>query len=151
LPSIRLVPFSREYLDRSWVWLNDPETKRLTMTPDFTREDQERFFAGLPRDDYRIWGVALEDGAPIGAAGLKNFRGGVAEYWGYIGEAAERGKGHGRAMLRLIEEQAERLGLNALDLRVADYNAAAVALYRRSGFAETERGNGVLLMGKELA
>jgi RimJ/RimL family protein N-acetyltransferase len=151
LARIALVPFSRDYLDRSWVWLNDPETKRLTMTPDFTRADQERFFAGLPRDDYRIWGIALDDGSPIGAAGLKRFRGEVAEYWGYIGEASQRGKGLGKAMLTLVEQEARHIGLKALDLRVADHNAGAIALYRSFAFAETGREDEVLLMRKELA
>ena len=150
LARIALVPFGREYLDHSWRWLNDPDTKRLTMTPDFTRQDQERFFARLPRDDYRIWGIELDDGSPIGAAGLKNFRGATAEYWGYIGEPSERGKGHGKAMLELIEAEAARLGLRAVDLRVADFNRAAIALYRRAGFSESGREGDVLSMRKEL-
>lgn len=148
---IALVPFSREYLDHSWRWLNDPETKRLTMTPDFSRDEQERFFARQPRDDYRIWGVELYGAGPIGAAGLKNFRGDAAEYWGYIGEPAERGKGHGKAMLELIEAEAIRLGLRALDLRVGDFNGAAIALYRNHGFDETGSDAGVVWMHKELA
>jgi RimJ/RimL family protein N-acetyltransferase len=148
---IALVPFTRDYLDRSWTWLNDPDTKRLTMTPDFTREDQQRFFAGLPRDDYRIWGIANEDGSPIGAAGLKNFRGETAEYWGYIGEPEYRGRGLGRAILASIEDEARKLDLRALDLRVADYNEAAIALYRKAGYAETGRDAGVLTMAKVLA
>ena len=147
---IALVPFSRDYLDHSWRWLNDPETKRLTMTPDFSREDQERFFAALPREDYRIWGVELAGGVPIGAAGLKSFRGDIAEYWGYIGEPHQRGRGLGKAMLELVEAEALSLGLVALDLRVAHFNNGAIALYRRVGFSETGRDGGVLTMRKEL-
>jgi RimJ/RimL family protein N-acetyltransferase len=150
LPPITLVPFTRDYLDRSWTWLNDPETKRLTMTPDFTRDDQERFFAGLPRDDYLIWGIALADGTAVGAAGLKNFRATTAEFWGYIGEPQFRGRGLGAAVLEAVEAEAKQRGLRELDLRVAEFNEAATRLYRKSGYAGTGRAGGVLFMAKAL-
>jgi len=39
--SLSLVPYSREFLNLSFRWLTDPEIKRLTDTPDITREGQE--------------------------------------------------------------------------------------------------------------
>ena len=36
---IRVVPHSRDYFNRSWDWVNDPEIKPLK-TPDCGREEQ---------------------------------------------------------------------------------------------------------------
>ena len=41
---VAFVEYTEEFLDLSWEWLNDPEIKLLTMTPDFSREDQRAFF-----------------------------------------------------------------------------------------------------------
>ena len=107
--TLRLVRYSETYLKKSWDWLQDPETKALTMTPDFARDDQRRFFDKLAdRRDYRIWGVELTGEGPIGAAGLKHIDGKSAEYWGYIGEKAHWGRGLGKQMLSAIEKQASR-------------------------------------------
>lgn len=147
----RLVPFTRAFLDRSWQWLNDPETKRLTRTPDFTRNDQERLFASLPRDDYLVWGVTLGDGTPIGAAGLKKVRGRKAEYWGYIGEKQMRGRGFGGFILGAVEDEARALGLEELELRVAAENLVAKRLYLGAGYAPLSEEEGVILMFKWLS
>jgi RimJ/RimL family protein N-acetyltransferase len=147
---IKLVQFDQHFLEHSWRWLNDPETKRLTMTPDFSRSDQERFFASLPRPGYFIWGVALADGTAIGAAGLKGVRRDTASYWGYIGEASFRGKGLGRHLLALVEDEARILGLSVLDLQVAAFNAVAIALYEKAGYRETGRDGDALIMMKSL-
>ena len=73
-----LVDFSIEFLEKSWEWLNDPVIKALTMTPDFTREDQENFFKNLPyKDDYWIRGIT-ENNLPIGVMGLKHITGATA-------------------------------------------------------------------------
>lgn len=149
--AVRLVPFDRPFLDRSWEWLRDQETKRLTMTPDFTSEDQQRFFNSLPtRSDYRVWGVVLAGGEPIGAAGLKNVTGGSAEYWGYIGEKPWWGQGLGGEMLAAVEAEARKLGLAELVLRVAADNVRAVRAYEKSGFQVAEDQAGVLTMSKSL-
>ena len=147
---VKLVPFTREYLDASWNWLNDSETKHLTMTPDFTRDDQDRFFESLPRDDYRIWGLELDDGSPVGAAGLKAIHGQGAEYWGYIGDPTQRGQGLGRQMLALTEAEARQLGIMTLKLLVQDFNTAAIRLYRCGGYQQEARNGSILTMRKEL-
>ena len=129
-----LVDYSRTFLDLSWEWLTDPEIRSLTMTPDFSREDQIRFFESLEnRDGYDIWGVAL-GAEPIGAAGLKNQREGVAEYWGYIGKRELWGQGLGKSLVTEVESKARSLGFSALDLKVSTANQRAIALYCRMGF-----------------
>lgn len=149
--AVQLVPFDQAFLERSWNWLQDPEIKRLTLTPDFTREEQQRFFDGLPsRSDYRIWGVVLAGGELIGAAGLKNVTRGSAEYWGYIGEKQWWGKGLGGEMLTAVEAEARKLGLPQLVLRVVTDNVRAVRAYEKSGFQVARDEAGVLTMSKSL-
>jgi RimJ/RimL family protein N-acetyltransferase len=149
--AVHLVRFDRAFLDRSWEWLQDQETKRLTMTPDFTREDQQRFFDSLPsRSDYRIWGVVLARGEPIGAAGLKNVAGSSAEYWGYIGEKPLWGRGLGGEMLAAVEAEARKLGLAELVLQVAANNVRAIRTYEKLRFQVAGEQAGVLTMCKAL-
>jgi RimJ/RimL family protein N-acetyltransferase len=147
---LSLVPYSLEYLDLSWHWLNDPEIRELTMTPAFTREQQRAFFESLAcRTNYHVWGVAL-DGKPIGAAGLKNQRNELAEYWGYLGEKEYWGMGLGRELILLVEDKAMELGLSSLELKVSKKNLHAIRLYQSMGFVtdETMSNDYVLKMVK---
>jgi RimJ/RimL family protein N-acetyltransferase len=149
---LELVPYTRDILDLSHGWLSDVETKRLTLTPSFTREEQQAFFAGLPsRQGYHIWGVRLNGGAVIGAAGIKNVRGTTGEYWGYIGDKLFWGQGLGRDIIRAVEEEAHRIGLDSLHLTVSPDNIRAVSLYRRAGFVDIGKTDGLLRMAKSIA
>lgn len=134
-PQLSLIPFDARCLELSWNWLNDPEIRELTQTPVFSRADQEAFFKSLPlRPDYAIWGVILNGTEVIGAAGLKNHRGTLAEYWGYIGAKQYWNKGLGRSVVRAIEQKALELNFVDLDLKVAAANLRAIALYEKTGF-----------------
>lgn len=149
--SLRLVRYCETYLEKSWDWLQDPETKALTMTPNFGREDQRRFFDSLAgRHDYRIWGVELAGVGPIGAAGLKHIDGKSAEYWGYIGEKAHWGRGLGKQMLSAIEKQASALAIDHLYLTVARDNVRAVSLYRSGGYIANQGLDEKLTMSKDI-
>lgn len=132
--TVSLGPYTKDCLDKSWVWLKNPEIKSLTMTPDFTREEQLEFFEQLPyRSDYLIWSVVF-DGQLIGAAGLKNYRGTLAEYWGYLGEKQYWNRGLGSSLIRAVEVNAKARGFSALDLKVSPDNLRAIALYKKDGF-----------------
>lgn len=132
--SVKLVPYDRDCLDRSWGWLSDPEIRALTMTPKFTRTDQLAFYDSLStRPNYHIWGVS-HGGRVVGAAGLKNVRAELAEYWGYIGERELWGRGLGRSLMRQVESKAKRLGFTRLDLKVSTTNPRAIALYLKMGY-----------------
>ena len=149
--TLRLVRYSETYLEKSWDWLQDPETKALTMTPDFGRDDQRRFFDSLAdRRDYRIWGVELTGEGPIGAAGLKHIDGKSAEYWGYIGEKAYWGQGLGQQILTAIEMKAAAMNIEQLYLAVDRENVRAVSLYNRSGYVADDPEASPLRMTKAL-
>src|SRR5262249_2264098 len=134
--SSRLVfaGFDERFLEKSWEWLRDPELKSLTMTPDFTREEQREWFSTLPgRTDYLIWGLSCE-GTAIGAAGVKNITKASAEYWGYIAERQFWGTGLGREMMSFVIGHARKLGLGELHLKVHQENVRAIQLYSKVGF-----------------
>ena len=123
--------YDEQFLEKSWQWLHDPEIKRLTMTPDFTREDQLRWFARLPEmTDYRIWGISC-GGQPVGALGLKHILGDRAEYWGYIGERHYWGGGLGEEMMEFIFVI---LGGGFTLVSILDY------LYEKNGGAQAWEG-----------
>lgn len=150
----KLEEYTAQYLDRSWVWLNDPEIKHLTMTPDFTKEAQQAFFASLKnRTNYWIWGVALEGHGPIGAAGLKNAEGHSVEYWGYIGEKKWWGQGLGQKLMSAVIEEAAKLGFRSIRLKVRKDNSRAIALYKRQGFVldHSASGDDYYAMGKVIS
>ena len=44
---IKLVDYTLDYLELSWKWLNDPEIKVLTNTPDFSLDQQLKWFNSL--------------------------------------------------------------------------------------------------------
>ena len=117
---LSLIPYDARCLELSWLWLNDPEIRELTMTPIFTREDQNIYFKNLPlRLDYKIWGILLDGHEIVGAAGLKNYRGSLAEYWGYIGEKKYWYQGLGQSLVKVVEEKARNSGIIDLDLILA--------------------------------
>jgi len=127
--------YDEGFLECSWKWLNDPEIKTLTMTPDFSKVDQIKFFKSISsREDYKIWGLLLNGVRKVGACGLKNICENSAEYWGYIGEKDIWGKGIGCQMMSLVNAQAHDMGLQSLYLKVSRGNLRAIALYTKYGY-----------------
>jgi RimJ/RimL family protein N-acetyltransferase len=127
-------PYDMDYLDHSWNWLNDPETKALVDAGDFTRAQQRAWFESLSgRNDYLVWGVGLHN-QPVGVVGLKGIERASAEYFGYFGEKSCWGKGLGQQMLDFAEDQARQRGITLMRLRVLESNTRAIRLYERLGY-----------------
>lgn len=140
---VRLVKYSKSFLDKSWDWLHDEEIKKLTMTPDFSKEEQLQFYSNLSkRLDYWIKGIAFNE-KPVGVFGIKNITTIDGEYWGYLGEKDFWGKGIGRIMLNAAIQKAKELSLKTIYLHVADFNERAKKLYEKSGFHFIQTIDGV--------
>ena len=149
-PGLEFCKYDESFLEMSWQWLTDPEIKRLTMTPDFTREDQARWFARLSTvTDYLIWGLKSGD-TPIGAMGLKKLTLVDAEYWGYIGDRRFWGGGFGQCLIRFALEQARRLNLTSIYLRVHRENDRAARLYEKLGFTLEREDGDVRIMRRNV-
>lgn len=142
---IEFVEYSREFLEKSWEWLNDKEIKDITMTPDFTKEQQEKFFNSLPgRTDYLIKGI-LYDSVPVGACGMKNITEKDAEVWTYLGEKEFWGKGIGKEITKFLIQWAKDKGLESIYWKTYEWNERAKSLYIKSGCTIEKVENGIVL------
>lgn len=142
--------YTEDFLQPSWEWLNDPEIKKLTMTPDFTKEDQQIFFRSIPkRNNYKIFGISLF-GEKIGVCGLKNISEASGEYWGYIGNKSCWGRGYGKEILNYITDFAVKLKLESLHLKVSKENLRAISLYEKNGFLKKQEFDDYLVMERFL-
>ena len=147
---IELVPYDKKFLKLSWTWLNEAEVKALSNTPDFTQDDQIKWFSNLKfKSDYLIWGI-LADNIKIGACGLKNITKEDCEYWGYIGEKSYWGKGIGKKIIELIVIEAKALHLNSMKLAVLENNSRALSLYSNCNFLIENKIEQLIYMCKTL-
>ena len=132
--SIDFVDFDSNFLALSWKWLNDPEIRILTSTPEITLEGQLKWFNGLNvRTDYKVWGMSC-DGTKIGVAGLKKITESDAEYFGYIGVKEFWNKGLSSAIFSFILDYARMTGIGRLWLTVSKENKRAINAYQKAGF-----------------
>ncbi|NHV89528.1 GNAT family N-acetyltransferase [Cronobacter dublinensis] len=148
MDKLTLTTYDRDFLELSWAWLQDPEIKKLTLTSDFSRQDQENFFNNLShREDYIIYGINLGP-RKIGVAGLKNIKENDAEYWGYIGEKDLWGNGLGKYLISELEGVAKSKGIKKLHLKVSDLNVRAIKAYQKSGFVISDHECDIIIMEK---
>jgi ribosomal protein S18 acetylase RimI-like enzyme len=82
--------------------------------------------------------VAVAGGEVIGMLHVEASRHGFGDLGMCVGRGW-RGQGIGSALLRAAIDQARARGLHKLSLEVFAHNSAAIALYRKSGFAEEGR------------
>ena len=79
--------------------------------------------------------VLEEDGVPVACGAVRELEPGIAELKRMFVEAELRGAGIGRALVEALEAEARRLGANRVVLETGIRQVAAVALYKRCGFA----------------
>jgi GNAT superfamily N-acetyltransferase len=158
LPDVRLRPMSEDEFRAYRAWA----------VPDYAAEVQrnsgigdraasahaERVFRDLLPQGLATAGNRLliaEDPATGERVGLlwiaRQRREGVAAAWIYdvMVEEPLRGKGYGRSIMQLAEDQAREMGVARLELNVFGDNAVARRLYTSLGYVEMSRQ-----MGKEL-
>lgn len=143
------VEYTEYFLEKSYQWFQDNELKTLTSMPDFTKEDQRRWFQTMKeKKDHIMYGI-INHKSPIGAFGIKHIDDHSAEYWGYIGEKEYWGKGIGKWMLKESFQVARDRNLNALYLKVAKSNLRAYKLYEYMGFHTMKEEEDILTMYKD--
>lgn len=148
--NIKFVEYSEIFLEKSWEWLNDKEIKYLTCTPDFTKEQQKKWFLSLKnKKNYFIKGV-LYNNIPIGVVGLKNITDTNGEYWGYIGEKEYWNKGIGMHLINHIIEYSKTLKIQKIYLKIIKQNVRAFKLYEKVGFKVKIENLEEYIMFKEL-
>ncbi|WP_352421219.1 GNAT family N-acetyltransferase [Proteiniphilum sp.] len=139
--------YSQEVLDKSWKWLNDPEIKELTLTPDFDRESQQTWFLSLPdKSNYYIRSVWWNE-KPIGAFGIKNITDTDGEVWYYIGVKKYWGKGIGSQMMQYLIEYARSQKLKSVYAKLHKTNTGSYKLCEKFGYkGEREIYNTIIIM-----
>ncbi|WP_082798764.1 GNAT family N-acetyltransferase [Chryseobacterium cucumeris] len=150
---LQLVDYTKNILEKSWNWLNDPEIKYLTNTPDFSKEDQQKWFAGLENNKtYWVKGIQ-HNHKIIGVVGLKkiDLTNKTAEYFVYIGEKEYWGKGLSADLFKLIFKIAkDQLNLESLYLNVIPGNTRAVKAYEKAGFSISDNSDSYITMSLRL-
>lgn len=137
---IRLRALDEGDLERTRVWVNDPEVARLVnRVAPVTAPEQRDWFQRVTGDTHQvIFAIEiLADTKHIGNCGLKGIdaRSHKAELWMYLGNRDVWGKGYGTEACRaLCRYGFERLNLHRIHLYTPAYNERAVALYEKVGF-----------------
>lgn len=114
-----------------------PGVRYGTLAPPFPSVDaQRKRMDGVAKGDLFL--VAERDGAVVGNAGLNRLAGrrGHCGQIGIMVHDDHQGRGVGTALMAALTDAADNwLGLLRLELEVNVDNPAALALYRRFGFA----------------
>jgi RimJ/RimL family protein N-acetyltransferase len=142
---VRLEALRVDMLPAYRRMLDDPEVGRLTGThQQFATEDVERWLATRADAERRAdWAIVTADeGRFVGEVVLMDVDA-DNESAGFriaLSNPDEFGRGYGSEATRLVAEFAFAVvGLHRLALEVYDFNARAIATYRRCGFREEGR------------
>ncbi len=113
----------------------DPEAARAKAV----RDSELLFPGGLPSAEQLVF-VIEADGERIGDLWLAEREGELWRrlfVWNIFIEADHRGRGFGRQVMLLAEQEAQRRGLTHIGLGVMGGNETARGLYRSLGYKET--------------
>jgi RimJ/RimL family protein N-acetyltransferase len=138
-PQIQLVRLEPRHAEAMYQWMCDPAVRDnvgVRSEPSLARTSA---WIEQATQDLATTPFAIEfDGVHVGNVVLDRIDNHVSScrLSIYVGKAAARGKGVGRAAVGLAVEYAFRtLGLNKVWLTVHVHNAAAIAAYVAAGFA----------------
>ena len=137
---ISIIPFSKDHIVQTFDWLQDDELRHLFLLSEKpTIEKHKAYFEKVLNDSsQKVYAILFND-QHVGNCGFKNIipDHSEGEIWIYIGDSLKRGKGIGKsATQRLLKEGLNNLSLKLIYLHVAEFNTAAIKLYKNLGFAE---------------
>ena len=140
MPDVTLRDLSPDDKDRLFAWRNSEAVRPYMYTDHLiSREEHERWFAGIPGDGRRRYWVIELDGQPVGLANLYDIDTGNHRCaWAYyLAEPSTRGLGLGSFVEFWVIEQAfGPLGLSKLWCEVLASNEAVWKLHERHGFRQ---------------
>lgn len=152
MPEVTLRPMTageyREYLERAIPAYADEMQRNAGIGRPEALRHAERVFEELLPDGVTTRGHRLLlafDAATAAKVGLlwvaEQRREGAPVGWIYDIEVEEplRGRGYGRALMVLAEEQARAMGIMRLELNVFGDNPVARSLYESLGYVEMSR------------
>lgn len=138
-PRFRLAPFEPVWAERVISWVRDAREAfwLAPKTPPPLAASEILRWREPGNTPYLLWGATGT--APVGYGELNRLGTGQRFYWlGHlIIDAAQRGRGYGVQLTRLLLEEAfERRGARRVTLVVFPENAAALACYRAAGMRD---------------
>jgi RimJ/RimL family protein N-acetyltransferase len=151
---LTLRPITEADLDRTLGWRNREDVRIWFKTFDRIDPSQHRawFAQYSATDDDFVFLVEFE-GAPVGQASVYgiNRADRTAELGRFIAAPEARGRGlMDLACAELLRFCADTLQLTSVYLDVKEDNARAIGLYRRRGFEEEGRRDGIIRMRRSL-
>lgn len=140
MPEVSLRDLEPGDKDRLFAWRNSEAVRPYMYTDHLiSREEHERWFAGIPADPRRRYWVIELDGQPVGLANLYDIdRANHRCAWAYyLAEPSTRGLGLGSFVeFWVIEQVFGPLGLSKLWCEVLASNEAVWKLHERHGFRQ---------------
>lgn len=139
---LKLIPFSSDHIDGMLTWCStDAELVQwagATLTFPLDRRQLENILAEtrIAAPQRFAWMAVAEDGRIVGHIQLvKDERNGIGRL-ARVGIApAERGKGYGGQMVRLVVDHAfSDANFERIELNVFSFNTPAIRTYERIGF-----------------
>lgn len=136
-------------------WYNDEKIKPL-ITPRFSEKmimdaEPESLMEAIKKNTDKITYIVRDEDKAIGVCSIIYKFGGLIDKgektaWIsiIIGDGTYRGKGIGRIVMKLIEEECVNLGFKFIELGVFDFNEKAKRLYEYSGYKEIGRNEKVI-------
>jgi RimJ/RimL family protein N-acetyltransferase len=159
-PAVTLRPLRVDDRERVRAWMSDHAVIDFTVQvpgPEFgpvfpySADEADRYLEMLVRDpDRRSYAIELH-GTHVGNVGLKahDWRQRTAECFIEIGDLAARRRGVGhQAMGALLGIAFDECRLRRLRLGVFEFNAPAIALYRKLGFVDDGRHGSHYVRGR---
>lgn len=128
------------FLSRSIIEYAKGKEEAESMTPEAAMELSKRTFAellpkGLSSKDQYLYSYTLED-KTVGNVWIAKRGDGCFIYELYL-DASLRGKGLGKQLMALIDQQALKLGFKTIRLHVFGFNKVAIRLYESTGYEVT--------------
>ena len=128
--------------DAARVWFKSSD--RISLA------NHQAWFAQYSEKDDDFFFMVEASGAPVGQCAIYNIdrARGSAEIGRFLAAPARSGKGYiTRSCRQLINFALQNLNLNYLFLELFERNARAADIYRRCGFVEERRNDGIIRMG----
>lgn len=148
---LALGPMRRDLASLLLRWHNDFSAQlNVYMPRPATAEDDLAFYDRWVASPGSVRFLAYERATwrPVGRCSLNDidYRNRTAEFGVLVGDPADRGKGYGTEMSRLMLDHAFfALGLHNVLLNVVEFNVAGMRAYEKAGFREIGRRRAAFL------
>ena len=137
-PLVALRP-RYEHIDILLKWFNDPQVTRFMDSPGdkYTKDDLVEDFLVYQSDDVACIVLEEASGSPVGYGSIYSINkgNGSADMSFLVGEEDQRGKGYGKAIVRMLQRIAfEEMGLHSIDVTVTTENEPSLRALKACGF-----------------